>query len=70
MKKKMFLIFISLCKNGKKLILLYRLKVELLVHSEVNANKHGFSGLSPKILFYKHVKWFKTFYEEIKALLN
>ena len=31
--------------------------VELLVHSEVNANELGFSGLSPKILFYKRVKW-------------
>ena len=30
-----------------------RLNAELLVHSEVNANELGFSGLSPKILFYK-----------------
>ena len=46
----------------------YGLNAELLVHSEVNANELGFSGLSPKILFYKHVKWFKTFYDKIKPL--
>ena len=33
-----------------------RLTADLLVHSEVNANELGFSGLSPKILFYKRVK--------------
>ena len=43
---------------------------ELLVHSEVNANKLGISGLLPKILFYKHVKWFKTFDDKIKALIE
>ena len=42
----------------------------LLVHSEVNANKLGISGLSPKILFYKRVKWFKTFYDKIKPLIE
>ena len=46
------------------------MNVELLVHSEVNVNKLGFSGLSPKILYYKCVKWFKTFYEKIKALIE
>ena len=49
---------------------LQRLKAELLVHSEVNANELGFSGLSPKILFCKRVKWFKTFYDRIKALIE
>ena len=47
-----------------------RLNAELLVHSEVNANKLGFSGLSPKILLYKRVKWFKTFYDKIKPLIE
>ena len=46
------------------------LKAELLVHSEVNANELGLSGLSPKILFYKRVKWFKTFYDKIKELIE
>ena len=46
-----------------------RLNVELLVHSEVNANELGFSGLLPNI-FYKGVKWFKTFYDKIKALIE
>ena len=36
--------------------------VELLVHSEVNATKLGFSGLSPWIL--------KTFYDKIKPLIE
>ena len=38
------------------------------VHSEVNASELRFSGLPPTILFYKRVKWFKTFYDEIKPL--
>ena len=42
----------------------------LLVHSEVNANELGFSGLSPKILFYKRIKWFKTFYDKIKPSIE
>ena len=42
------------------------LNVELLVHSEMNANELGFSGLSPKILFYKAVKWFRTFMIKLK----
>ena len=46
------------------------LNAELLVHSEVNANKLGFSGLSPKILFYNRIKWFKTFYDTIKPLIK
>ena len=41
-----------------------------LVHCEVNANELRFSGLSPKILFYKRVKWFKTFYDKIKPLIE
>ena len=44
-------------------------KAELLVHSEVNGNELRFSGLWPKILFYKRVKWFKTFYDKIKPLI-
>ena len=43
---------------------------ELLIHSEVYSNEHGFSGLSPKILFYKRVKWFITFHHKIKALIE
>ena len=46
-----------------------RLNAQLFVHSEVNANELGFSCLSPKMLFYKHVKWFKTF-DKIKPLLE
>ena len=46
------------------------LNVELLVHSEVNANELEFSGLSTQILFYKRVKWFKTFYDKIKPLIE
>ena len=46
------------------------LNAELLVQSEVNANELRFSGLSPKILFYKRVKWFKTFYDKIKPLIE
>ena len=34
-------------------------------YSEVNGNELGFSGLSPKVLFCKCVKWFKTFYDKI-----
>ena len=30
----------------------------------MNANELGFSDLSTKILFYKRVKWFKTFYDK------
>ena len=41
-----------------------------LVHSEMNANELGFSCLSSKILFYKRVKWFKTFYNKIKLLIE
>ena len=52
------------------LLLNKRLNAELLVNSEVNANELGFSGLSPKILFYKRVKWFKTFYDKIKPLIE
>ena len=37
----------------------YRWYVELLVHPEAIANKTGFDGLSPKILFYKSVKVLK-----------
>ena len=36
----------------------------------VVCRKLGFSGLLPNILFYKHVKWFKTFYEKIKPLIE
>ena len=36
----------------------------------MNANELGFSGLSSKILFYKRVKWFKTFYGKIKPLIE
>ena len=36
-----------------------RLNAERLVHSEEKSNELGFSCLSPKILFYKRVKWFK-----------
>ena len=36
----------------------------------MNANKLGFGGLSPKILFHKRVKRFKTFYDKIKALIE
>ena len=43
------------------------MNAKLFVHSEVNANKLGFSGLSPKILFYKCVK---TFYDKIKTLIE
>ena len=43
------------------------LNAELLVHSEVNANEFVFSGLWPEI-FYKHIKWFRTFYDKIKPL--
>ena len=35
--------------------------IELLVHFVVNANEFVFSGQSPKILFYKGVKWLKHF---------
>ena len=47
-----------------------RLNAEILVHSEVIANELGFSGLSPKILFYKRVKWFKIFYDKFKPLIE
>ena len=47
-----------------------RLNGELLVYSEVNANELGFSGLSPKILFYKRVQSFKTLYDKIKPLIE
>ena len=33
-------------------------------------NAVEFSGLSPKILFYKCVKSFKTFYDKIKPLIE
>ena len=36
----------------------------------MNANELGFSGLSPKILFCKCVKCFKTFYDKIKPLIE
>ena len=52
--------------NGK----LIGWNAELLVRSEVNATELGFSGLSPKILFYKRIKWFKTFYDKIKPLFE
>ena len=42
------------------------MNADLLVHSEMNANELGFNGLVPKILFYKRVKWFKTFYDKIE----
>ena len=42
------------------------LNAERLVHSEVYSNELGFSGL----LFYKRVKWFKIFYDKIKALIE
>ena len=48
-------------------VLLYRLNAGFLVHSEVNANELGFSGLSPKISFYKRIKWFKTFNDKINV---
>ena len=43
---------------------------ELLLHSEMNANELGFSGLSPKISFYIGVKWFKTFYDKTEPLIE
>ena len=46
------------------------LNAKLIVHSEVNANELGFSDLSPKILFYKRSKWFDTFYDKIKPLME
>ena len=59
-------------KTGKFSCIRYKhyLKVELLVYSEVYSNELGFSSLSSKILFYKRVKWFITFYDKIKALIE
>ena len=34
------------------------------------SNELEFSGLLPKILFYKRVTWFVTFYDKIKALIE
>ena len=48
----------------------YRWYVELLVHPEVLADKIGFGGLSPKILFYKSVSSFKTFYDIVIAVFE
>ena len=36
----------------------------------VYSNELGFSGLAPKISSYKHVEWFITFYDDIKALIE
>ena len=48
-----------------------RLNAERLVHSEVKSNELGcLSCLSPKILFYKRFKWFKTFYDKSKPLIE
>ena len=47
-----------------------RLNAERLVHSEVKSNELGFSCLSPEILFHKRIKWFKTFYDKTKPLIE
>ena len=36
----------------------------------MNANGLGFRGLSPKTLFHTRVKWFTTFYDKIKPLIE
>ena len=61
----------SLSRNTEALFSILNVEPsEFLVHSEVNANELGFRGLSPKILFYKHVKWLKTLYDKIKPLIE
>ena len=48
----------------------FKVVAELLVHSEVYTYALGFSGLSPKIIFYKRFKWFKTFYDKIEKIIE
>ena len=47
-----------------------RAEVIVVRRAEVIADKNGFGGLSPKILFYKSVTSFKTFYDIVKAVVE